>query len=297
MVRQTSAEPVVDPTSRCILCGADHSRQLFVLNRPILKCSSCALVYAATSNSPTTTTNYPRSYYQEGIYSDYLGDRGAIRRNAKRRLDQLARLTQGRELLDVGCAMGFFLEAARDEGWSVSGLEASTYASSYAREELGLAVDTLSITSHSPASSKFDVITMWDTIEHLDRPDLALQNIRRLLRPGGVLAFSTGDYNSLLRRATGRRWRLFADPTHNFFFTEEALRRMLMESGYEVVSVDRRGKWVSLSLILHQSRLPFSATFRRLLSGRGWNPAFYINLRDVVTVYARALPNGAGSIL
>lgn len=134
---------------------------------------------------------------------------------------------------------------------------------------------------------RFDVVTLWDTIEHLDRPDIALAHIRRLLRPNGVLVFSTGDYASLLRRLTGKRWRLFADPTHNFFFDEGTLRLMLTRAGFDVARVTRRGKRVSLSLILHQSGLPLSAQLRTWLLAKDWNPAVYVNLRDVVTVFAQ----------
>jgi 2-polyprenyl-3-methyl-5-hydroxy-6-metoxy-1,4-benzoquinol methylase len=229
------------------------------------------------------------------MYSDYLGDRSAIHRNAGRKLSRLARLTAGRELLDIGCATGFFLEKARAEGWSVRGLEVSQYASEYARHNLGLEVQTGSIVSLPTGLPKVDVVTMWDTIEHLDRPDLALQNIRRLLRPDGVLVFSTGDYDSVLRRVTGKRWRLFADPTHNFFFTKDTLRRMLEQAGYQILSIDQKGKWVSLSLVLHQSPLPLKTQIRRWLTSSGWNPSIYVNLWDVVTVYARPVSTGIDS--
>ena len=148
-------------------------------------------------------------------------------------------------------------------------------------------METGSIVSPPAGLSQFDVVTLWDTIEHLDRPDLALANIRRLLGPRGVLVFSTGDYDSLLRHLTGRRWRLFADPTHNFFFNERVLRRMLERESFEVLRITRRGKRVSLSLILHQSGLPLSGWARKWLLARGWNPSIYVNLRDVVTVFAR----------
>lgn len=274
-------------TADCILCGSlDQSDLLFELARTILRCRRCGLVYSATGSS-STHDDYSESYYREGVYSDYLGDRHAIHRNARRRLSRLRDFTDGRKLLDVGCATGFFLEAAQAEGWSVRGLEVSTYASEYARLQLGLDVQTGSIVSPPRELTQFDAITMWDTIEHLQRPDLALNNIRQLLLPGGVLVFSTGDYNSILRRLSGKRWRLFADPTHNFFFTKQTLDRMLRQTGYQILSIDHYGKWVSLSLMLHQSPLPLKGQLRRWLSNHRWNPSLYVNLRDVVTVYAR----------
>jgi 2-polyprenyl-3-methyl-5-hydroxy-6-metoxy-1,4-benzoquinol methylase len=270
----------------CLLCeGLSESRLLFHTSRPIFQCEVCALVYADPRGAPPV--DYPEDYYRDGVYADYLTDRDAIQHNAPRVLEELERMVEGRSLLDVGCATGFFLEAARKRGWQVRGLEVSEYASDYARRELGLQVETASIVCPPKGLPLFDVVTLWDTIEHLDRPDLALANIRRSLDPNGVLVFSTGDYASLLRRLTRKRWRLFADPTHNFFFDEKILRLMLMRAGFEVLRVTRRGKRVSLSLILHQCGLPLSTRLRTWLRAKGWNPSVYVNLRDVVTIFAR----------
>lgn len=271
----------------CLFCaGSSESRLLFRTSRPIFQCTACDLVYADPRHA-AALNDYSEDYYRDGVYADYLADRDAIQRNAPRVLGELERIVEGRKLLDVGCATGFFLDAARTRGWDVRGLEASRYASEYAQRELGLQVETASIVSPPAGLPRFDVITLWDTIEHLDRPDIALANIRQLLEPSGILVFSTGDYNSLLRQLTGKRWRLFADPTHNFFFDEPTLRRMLERAGFEVLRVTRRGKRVSLSLILHQSGLPLSARVRTWLLAKGWNPSVYVNLRDVVTIFAR----------
>lgn len=276
------------PASACPLCGnSTANRTLFELSRPVVECGACNLVFAAPRAPDTTYPDYNESYYQQGVYADYLGDRSAIHRNAGRTLRELEQLVNGRRLLDVGCAAGFFLEAARDRGWTVCGIDVSTYATEYARQKLHLDVESGSIESPIRMASEFDVVTLWDTIEHLNRPDLALINIRRLLHPEGVLVLSTGDYGSILRRLMGKRWRLFTDPTHNFFFDEATLKRLLKETGYEPLRVQRKGKWVSLSMILHQSPLPFSKLVQGWLGALHWNPALYINLYDVMTVFAK----------
>jgi hypothetical protein len=133
---------------------------------------------------------------------------------------------------------------------------------------------------------------MWDVIEHLDRPDLVLANLRRHLDAQGRLVLSTGDYGSLLRRLMGTRWRLFADPTHLFFFDEHTLRRLLVAAGFEVLSVRRRGKHVSLAMALHQSPLPFAAALTRWIESRRWQPHLYVNLWDAMTVEARPATSG-----
>ncbi len=277
--------------SECLLCGnLTGNPVLFQLSRPVVKCRSCNLVFAVPRDSVAESSDYDQSYYRQGIYADYLEERISIRKNAGRVLKELEDLTPGRTLLDVGCAAGFFLEAARARGWTVRGLDVSAYASEYARRELDLDVELGSIESAADGSSKFDVVTLWDTIEHLSRPDLALINVRRQLKPEGILALSTGDYGSLLRRLTGKRWRLFTDPTHNFFFDESTLRRLLNQTGYELVRIRRRGKWVSLGMILHQSPLPFKKRAQVWARGIHLNPSLYVNLFDVMTVFAKVIP-------
>ncbi|MDQ1640023.1 MAG: hypothetical protein QOF62_3362 [Pyrinomonadaceae bacterium] len=287
---ERSASDASPPSSAsCLVCDASgESRLLFHTSRPILQCRVCGLVYA-DPHSAETHQDYSEHYYREGVYADYLADRDAIQRNAPRALAELERLVRGRKLLDVGCATGFFLEAARARGWDVFGLEVSEYAANYARCELGLPVETASIVQEPAGLRQFDAITLWDTIEHLDRPDIALANIRRLLAPDGIFVFSTGDYNSLLRRLSGKGWRLFADPTHNFFFDERVLRLMLKRAGFEVLRVSHRGKRVSLALMLHQSGLPLSRPLRTWIRAKGWNPSLYVNLRDVITIFARPI--------
>jgi 2-polyprenyl-3-methyl-5-hydroxy-6-metoxy-1,4-benzoquinol methylase len=283
------AEPSAFATAGtwCLVCGPGESAVfLFHTLRPILKCPRCGLVFAQPDARHSDASRYDQTYYQGLVYADYLGDRAAIHRNARRTLGELEALTAGRSLLDAGCATGFFLEAARARGWRVRGLEVSEYASDYARRQLGLPVLTASIVSPPADLGGFDVITMWDIIEHLDRPDLALRNVRRMLGPGGLVVISTGDYASWLRRLTGRRWRLFSDATHNFFFTERTLAKLLADAGLRVVRVSRRGKWVSLAMMLHQSPLPLRKTVGAWIERSGWQPFVYLNPRDVMTLIA-----------
>src|SRR2546428_841626 len=203
-------------TLTCELCSTTGSaRVIFKLTRLILRCVSCGLVFAAPDEREEGSCSYSEAYYHEGVYADYLSDRLAIQRNASRTLAELGELTSGRILLDIGCAAGFFLMAAKEAGWTVRGLEKSLYMAGYARRQFSLAVDHGSIENPSAGLERSDVVTLWDTLEHLYHPARAVENIRRLLRPGGLLALSTGDYGSVLRRLTGRRWRLFVDPTDN----------------------------------------------------------------------------------
>jgi 2-polyprenyl-3-methyl-5-hydroxy-6-metoxy-1,4-benzoquinol methylase len=272
-------------TARCIVCRSD-SAIASRLRQDLVECRECGLIYRPDASEDRL--EFDESYYVDGVYADYTADREAIVGSAVRRLQMLERAVRGRRLLDVGCAAGYFVEAARARGWEASGLELSPYASSRARLS-GLEIHETSILA-PPDVPPVDVVTLWDTIEHISDPSLALMNARRLLRPGGVIAISTGDCRSAVARVFGRRWRLLDDPTHKFFFDETTLSRLLSNVDLRTVDVSRPGKWVGLAMVLHQLRAPGATHLRRAIANWGWNPKIYVNLWDVMTMLAKASP-------
>ena len=96
-----------------------------------------------------------------------------------------------------------------------------------------------------------DVIAMWDTIEHLRRPDLFIEKAARDLKPGGLLAITTGAIASLNPRRRGRRWRMIHPPTHLHYFSVETMRQLLRAHGFDVVHVSHPGNSRKLRSVLH----------------------------------------------
>lgn len=241
-----------------------------------------------------TDANAPKGY------DDYFSLATAMERTHAQRLRRLRRLVPAaRTLLDVGCGPGFFVRAASDAGLDARGLEVSAFAAQYGRDRLGQDVVTgpIDAASLAQAGGPFDLITLWDAIEHLPAPDEALQLLAARLRPDGILALSTGDIGSLAARACGRRWHLFNLPEHLWFFTVPSLSHVLRRAGLDVVRVEREIGWYTLQYLfdrlLHSLgrapiRLP-AAVFNRL--------AVPVSLFDIVTVYARKSVPREGSAL
>lgn len=266
----------------CIVCGSPDGRRSGLRN-DLVECRGCGLLY--TPHPREDPTEFTENYYRDGAYADYQAEEFSIRRSAHRRLEALERLVAGRRLLDVGCAGGYFLDSARQRGWDTVGLELSAHAAARARH-LNLEIHEGSILA-PPALAPFDAVTLWDTIEHLARPDIALRNVVAMLRPGGIVAISTGDRRSLIARFLGRRWRLFADETHKYFFDRTTLGTMLEHNGLRPQVWHRGGKWVGLVMILHQLPAPGAGLLRDGLQRSQWNPSIYVNLWDVMTVIAK----------
>ncbi len=280
---------------RCLACGDDRSRILHrIRHYTIAQCPRCLL--ARTLGADVD----PEAFYDDAYfisadapkgYSDYLALAAAMARTSRVRIARLRRLLSGgRTLLDVGCGPGFFVKEASEAGLDACGLEVSAFAARYGRERLGQRIVTgPADRGHlDEAGGPFDWITLWDTIEHLHRPDEVLALLAARLRPGGVLALSTGDVASLAARASGDHWHLYNLPEHLWFFSVPALRRLLRRAGLCVVGVRREVCWYTAQYLVERflyslgrraARFPGAALLKRV--------NVPITLLDIVTIHAR----------
>jgi SAM-dependent methyltransferase len=143
----------------------------------------------------------------------------------------------------VGCGAGYFLDAARTAGWQVAGVELSEAAATAARSELGLDVFTGALSDAGFPAGAFDLITMFEVLEHMRDPGAALNEACRLLRPGGLLAVEVPNdmdaYRAALARADQRWWVI--PPVHLYYFNASSLSRWLLMSGFEPVHLSSEG--------------------------------------------------------
>jgi len=133
-------------------------------------------------------------------------------------------------------------------------------------------------------------VVMWDTIEHLKRPDLFLAKARSDLLPDGVLALTTGDIGSLNARLRGRRWRLIHPPTHLYYFSVRTLTELLRRHGFEPIHVSHPGNSRNLRAVLHHVlviRMGQKAWYETVKPWRVLDLPLTINLHDIMFVIAR----------
>ena len=268
----------------CLVCAGTAIEPLY---GGLLRCSRCSHVFADESLGHAELSRlYQREYFFGDEYSNYLEDRRIIEKNFAMRLATLRRyLTPAhRRLFEIGCAYGLFLNGARGAFDAVSGIDVSEDAVRHAAGELALDVTVGDLLDADLTARTFDVVCMWDTIEHLADPRRYVEKIAPHVPQGGLIAITTGDISSLNARVQKERWRLIHPPTHLQYFTRASLEHMLTACGFTVVHVEYCGFYRSIAGMLHNLNLPRAGEWLRRAAPGGLD--LYLNLHDIMYVIA-----------
>lgn len=239
---------------RCNLCGSDDTEPVAEVDSfHIVRCRQCGLIYVNPRYREDVLEQlYTAEYYDhDGIkngqaffgYDDYIADEENIRITFAKRLKTIERFVHKGKLLDIGCATGFFLDLARTRGWEVVGSEVSAFAAQYARDRFGLDVHIGPLKDLHFDAETFDVVTMWDVIEHVADPLGDLQEVWRILRKDGLLSLITPDCGSPIARLLGKRWEeMRRVREHIYFFSKRTMTEMLHRTGFEVLKIENADK-------------------------------------------------------
>jgi SAM-dependent methyltransferase len=184
---------------------------------------------------PFDTRAYqPYGNVSERRFSPRRWDR---RYGLRKRLRAIERHVEGGRLLDVGAASGDFLsEVARSPRWTAEGVEPQPEAAAQARAR-GLTVHTGTLASCRLPAESYNVITLWDVLEHLHDPEAALVEAARLLRPGGLMVMSTPNLDSWDLRLFGKYWNGYELPRHLYLFNQRNIAPLLARHGLELLEV------------------------------------------------------------
>jgi 2-polyprenyl-3-methyl-5-hydroxy-6-metoxy-1,4-benzoquinol methylase len=139
-------------------------------------------------------------------------------------------------LLDIGCGSGSYLVQMHGLGWQVNGIELNEGACRIA-ESLDLDVLNSEFAPGLFAPDSFDCVVMWNVVEHLPHPRLALEEIFRILKPGGQLLLATPNIESLQFSLFGTYWFNLEAPRHLHLFGVTTLTRLIHSIGFERMRV------------------------------------------------------------
>lgn len=271
--------------NKCILCQGTDSSPLY---QGILKCSHCNHAFA---NQVLTDEElqklYTRNYFFGEEYSDYFADRTVLEKNFRQRLKVLNRFIQKdlhKNLLEIGCAYGFFLNLVRNEFKTVKGIDINLDGIEYAKTQLGLDVIGDEFLKHDFKNENFDVVCLWDTIEHLRDPHLYLEKISHHTKKGSLIAITTGDIDSWNAKIRKENWRLIHPPTHIHYFSKKSIEKLLNQHGFKVVYNRYCGFYRSIDniayniFVLRRKNKPIYEILKKLSFD------LYLNLFDIMYV-------------
>ncbi len=272
----------------CELCHYAGRVSPYYPARQIVKCPSCGLIYY--DEEVAAETLYTQTYFEGGEYFDYLADKEILQHNFRQRIKRLRQLKPSGRLLELGSAYGFFLELAQ-KYWSVEGVDVTSAGVEYTRQTFGIKARLADFLTLPDDPGSYDVICLWDTVEHLAHPVRYIEKAAQWLQPGGILALTTGDIESWPARLQKEHWRLIHPPTHLFYFSPNTLTRAAQQAGLEVISVSHVGYSRSYRAMLHGLLLLKSARlkglYRLLTLDNRIDFPIYLNLYDIMQFIAR----------
>ncbi|HEY1553402.1 MAG TPA: glycosyltransferase [Kofleriaceae bacterium] len=214
----------------------------------IVRCLHCGLVYT----NPQLPQAEVLSLYSQVEDKTYLENMDARVQTFTYNLDRIAKfLPPAGRMLDVGSYCGVFLKIARDRNYDVLGVEPSQWASSYARDHMGIPTVTGNIESLPADTKPFDIVCSWDVLEHVSDPRRELELVSSKLRTGGIYAFSTLDYGNWVPRLLGERWPWLMD-MHLYYFDQKVMKQMLERAGFKVLDVHSYCHIITADYFLHK---------------------------------------------
>jgi SAM-dependent methyltransferase len=266
----------------------------------VMRCCQCGLGVVSPRRSEDGLVEMygDDSYWRSGSpktlgYHDYRADEPLYLKTFRRRLDFALRggPRSGRAL-DVGCAAGFCMEALRERGFEVHGVEVSGVIARHAIERFGFETVHVGVLQEAEyPDASFDVITMWDVVEHVVDPRSLLLEARRLLKPDGLLVLETQNIDSAFARLLGPRWHHYKHAEHVYHFTPGTIRKLVTDCGFSVTTVTPRfgGKYVSLHFIAERAARLHPAVSAALRPLATFDSArLYVNVMDEMVLTARA---------
>lgn len=226
----------------CPFCASDKLSSFLSAKDPnaiiadnfeLIVCKKCRLIYL----DPEEKLADPLLLYPSDYYKPVKGIAAITEKLfLSRRKKLVEALKKQGSLLDVGCGDGQFLKIMADNGWRVCGVETATSAADRLnKEKYSIYYGTLKENIFN--AEDFDVITIWQALEHFDDPEEYLAIIYRILKEDGILVISIPNIDSFQARFSRNKWFHLDLPRHKWHFTPETILEMLTKYSFYVKQI------------------------------------------------------------
>lgn len=228
----------------CYICGIDNCEKIFEKEGfDFVRCRRCGLVYVNPRLAIDKVKGLYNSQRFEYQFENLFIKSGEYRQKSlySQRLTWIESFIKGGKLLDIGSATGHFLQSAENRGWRAIGVEISKYAHEYSTKKLKLEVINSTLIEANFPEGLFDVVTIWDTLEHMVDPLENLIETRKVLRPEGMVFAITPNFDSAEVMLFGKDCDTIVPDAHLIYFDKGTLGKLFKKAGFAVVEIQMRG--------------------------------------------------------
>jgi 2-polyprenyl-3-methyl-5-hydroxy-6-metoxy-1,4-benzoquinol methylase len=247
----------------CPICNYGKTEKIIRQKQfDIIKCLNCGLQFVWPQPKRERlkeiyakkyfigNTNTPKGYADYGQLEDELS------KEAKKRIALINKYCRRKNLLDIGCSTGIFLEEAKRQGYKVTGNEISPYALKILKQKQ-IACFPGAVEDGVLPKGCFDIVTAWDVIEHVSEINKTVKEIENSLKDRGYLFLTTPDTQSLDSILMGKYWYNYQKaPEHLLFLNRKAISKLFENSKLKIISIKPWGFYRSLSFLIERLRLP-----------------------------------------
>ncbi|MBN4051517.1 asparagine synthase (glutamine-hydrolyzing) [bacterium AH-315-M05] len=220
---------------KCVICQSSYLKPLNTYKKVYLvKCTNCTFVFAQKIPSVDELIEHYNDYEED----KYLSPITVKRYNEL--LDSFEIHRKTNRILDIGCGRGYFLKTARERGWDVFGTEYTDKAIRICSDK-GIPMHQGQLNPSTYKTNFFDIITMFEVIEHINNPREEIKSIENILRPEGVFYFTTPNFNSLNQFILRNKWNIVRYPDHLCYYTRKTINHLLNEFDFKKRKLDTTG--------------------------------------------------------
>lgn len=195
----------------------------------IYKCCNCSFIFKEIESTninlgdyyANLTYDYYQSLHGDGRYKEHAMMARLINKN----------LFSGK-ILDIGCGTGEFLNILSPEKWEKWGVEPAKFTNEIL-EKNGIKAVTSGFMESDLPNNYFDVVTMFDVIEHIDNPVNYIKLIKKVLKDDGIVLVATPNVTSLMAHLSGKYWYHFSPIGHITFYNPKILKKIMQKEGFE----------------------------------------------------------------
>jgi 2-polyprenyl-3-methyl-5-hydroxy-6-metoxy-1,4-benzoquinol methylase len=211
----------------------------------VVQCKNCQLIYL----NPRIRQDLVIEGYSEGSDENFVSQAKGRELTFNKSMKSIEKFCKKGKILDIGTAGGSFLRVAQKRGWEVHGVEPNKWCCDWGKHNYGIDIKQGTIFENEFVDEFFDVVCLWDVLEHTPDPSKTLLECNRILKKNGILVVNYPDVGSFLAKTMKKKWMFFLS-VHLYYFTRNTIRRILNKTEFKMIKIKPHIQRLSLGYLL-----------------------------------------------